>query len=117
MHKRLLIFAVITIPNIIKTETTSHTLALGESVDFNLPANSSTGYSWRVNCTPQEIVTSQQTYKSPAVQRPGARGSVQITITGKEKGSTVCVFDYGRPWDQESYNNSSRQEHYFVVHE
>ena len=82
-------------------------LAPGQSMTHVLPANPSTGYSWRANPATSENLNfvniedlgHAAPKSTPAGPIVGAPQAQSFKITGKSAGTAKIAFEYVRPWE------------------
>jgi inhibitor of cysteine peptidase len=79
-------------------------LAVGASSAIALSENPSTGYRWQLDGAASRnlalISVSDAGFTSGASGRLGAPGTRRFSITGRQPGTAVAVFDYARPWER-----------------
>ncbi len=76
----------------------------GQSVLVQLPVQRGTGYSWQPPKSRQHslFVVEQEkgSFETPA--RPGSKETQAFRLSFKQAGKAEVVFQYRRPWDQNS---------------
>ncbi len=74
----------------------------GQAVQFELPENPSTGFSWRIETQASEgmdhVSIADDGYK-PGAEMPGAPGLHVWTVKGVKRGKAMVRFVYQRPWE------------------
>lgn len=79
-------------------------------VSFQLPANPTTGYSWKVvDYNQARFKEGKVTFNAPKTKRIGAGGTITFHFNKIEKGDNgkdaVFLLAYGQAWEKESYEN------------
>ena len=90
---------------------------LGEQITLELPANPSTGYSWRlVGVMPSLLRPIAREYKPARQTDPiiGAGGTEIWTFRTKEIGQANMTVEYVRPWEKDSPAALTRTFHIIV---
>jgi predicted secreted protein len=83
--------------------TEIHTIA-GQSFTIALPANHSTGYSWRL-ARPLDVAILRQaseTYREDSLGRIGGGGREFWTFEALAAGATEIYFEYARPFEKDA---------------
>jgi predicted secreted protein len=73
----------------------------GKEFSITLPANHTTGYSWRLTTKldPATLTLISNTYNASTSGRVGAGGEEVWTFTAPTKGTTQLTFEYARPFE------------------
>lgn len=73
-------------------------LRVGEEAQVELPANRTTGFTWRPAGDTGNVAVEEQGYevRSAAV---GGGGIQRFRLTGVRPGTTVLRFEYVQPWE------------------
>jgi inhibitor of cysteine peptidase len=77
----------------------------GDSLEFELVENPSTGYSWRLDTAAShglDHVSITDLGRRPGANMPGAPGTRRWRIYGLAPGRATMVFAYQRPWEPAS---------------
>ena len=88
-----------------RAEDSSETirLAVGAAQTVALSENPSTGYRWRLNEAASRdlvLITVVDAGFAPGrTDRLGAPGVRRFTITARQPGTAVVIFEYARPWE------------------
>lgn len=76
----------------------------GSSITITLPANQTTGYSWRIANKPNPAVIKfiRSDYIAPKSGAPvvGQSGVEAWTFQAVGRGSTTLLLEYARPWEK-----------------
>lgn len=74
----------------------------GKEFSIILPANHTTGYSWRLatKLDPATLTLISNTYNEPTSGAVGAPGEEVWTFTAPIKGATQLTFEYARPFEK-----------------
>ena len=88
------------------TGGTVRTLAPGDTFSVVLQANRTTGYDWEAAVPPVLLLTDGPRYvtdpAAAAEGRVGAGGTMTWRFRAVEEGLGALVFDYRRPWQQDT---------------
>lgn len=81
------------------------------SVTFQLPANPTTGYSWKVVDYNQSRFNEEKaTFAAPKAKLIGAGGTMTFNFKKIEKDDSakdaVFLLAYGQAWNKQSYDNT-----------
>jgi predicted secreted protein len=76
----------------------------GQSVIVQLPVQRGTGYSWRPTKDEQPLLLElkEQGDVSKSSSKPGSEEMQEFSFSSKIAVTTELVFEYRRPWDQNS---------------
>jgi inhibitor of cysteine peptidase len=78
-------------------------LAAGASTTISLSENPSTGYRWQLNTQASRnlafVTVADAGFAAGASGLLGAPGTRRFSITGRQPGTAVAVFDYRRSWE------------------
>lgn len=73
----------------------------GDTLRIVLPANPSTGYSWKASGVDATVLTATGKQNSPgAAKMPGAPGTQALSFTAKASGTDHLTLNYARPWEK-----------------
>ncbi|HZP28753.1 MAG TPA: protease inhibitor I42 family protein [Acidimicrobiia bacterium] len=87
---------------------TSVSVAKGTRFVFALPANPSTGYSWKVIVSNPTVVHATGSKQSSAPGAPpGAAGTQRLSFTALGRGTSMLELVYDRPFAQGSPGNKT----------
>lgn len=79
------------------------TLAVGETLQVELPSNPTTGYSWKVTSNDADVLTPlgepQFALQARTTPMPGAGGTQTFHFQAVGKGQTTLTLVYVRPWE------------------
>jgi inhibitor of cysteine peptidase len=84
----------------IKTSSDIIVLRAGKTHDIVLEENPSTGYMWYADENADGVVEIIKDYYVEGLAMPGAPGKHLWRVKALEKGETVLVFKYARPWEE-----------------
>jgi predicted secreted protein/membrane-bound inhibitor of C-type lysozyme len=73
-------------------------LKVGQKVQFSLPVQSGTGYSWQASLKSPDL--DLEFGKESAVPQPGGPATQLITAKASHSGFLVLEFQYARPWEK-----------------
>ena len=86
---------VFTLPSVVVQVKT------GDDFFIALPANATTGYTWKAHVADGKVVASEgDAYQNPASSHPGAGGQQLFVFHANGSGTTPIAFDYIRPWEK-----------------
>ena len=82
--------------------TTQVNARVGQVLEFGLPGNAGTGYTWSVvgdlpSCLKK---VSEPFFKADRPEMPGSSGTTQFRFEMVEVGEGSIRFEYGRPWEE-----------------
>ena len=77
---------------------------VGKEFSITLPANRTTGYSWRLatKLDPATLTLISTTYNASTSGRVGASGEEVWTFSAPTKGTTQLAFEYVRPFEKDA---------------
>ena len=78
------------------------TLELGKTLEIRLEENPSTGYSWVMVISNENVVEVVKDEYIAGKNIPGASGEHVWIFKGLEEGETQISFSYLRPWEEDS---------------
>ena len=78
------------------------TLELGKTLEIRLEENPSTGYSWVMVISNENVVEVVKDEYITGKDIPGAPGEHVWIFKGLEEGETQISFSYLRPWEEDS---------------
>ena len=82
--------------------TTQTHVRVGQVLEFGLPGNAGTGYTWSVvgdlpSCLKK---VSEPFFKADRPAMPGSSGTTRFRFEMVEVGEGKIRFEYGRPWEE-----------------
>lgn len=82
-------------------QSASVQLRVGDTLRIVLPANVSTGYSWKVNQNDASVLAVNDTENQRAqIARIGANHTQTLAFTAKMPGRDDLTLNYARPWEK-----------------
>lgn len=85
--------------NIAEKERDIIQVRVGEEFEISLPANPTTGYSWKVDYDSALLNLNSSEYIVPSSRALGARGNSIFLFTPLSPGRTTIYFVYKRSWE------------------
>ena len=101
----LLVTATLALAGRARAEETAETirLAIGGERTIELVENPSTGYRWHLNEAASRnlvlVAVADAGHTASKSGRIGAPGVRRFTITARQPGTAVVIFEYARPWE------------------
>lgn len=77
-------------------------ILVNDKIQFVLPSNPTTGYTW--NVTAFEGLTVQSAFNAPEDQLAGAGGIQTYTLSAEKAGTYTFTAVYKRPWESSEYD-------------
>ncbi|MBN2557183.1 MAG: protease inhibitor I42 family protein [Clostridia bacterium] len=95
----------------IKKTSDEFTIKPGQLIDIKLEENPSTGYSWSVSISNNDVVEVARDYFAEGLPIIGGGGEHIWKIKGLEKGVATLTFSYSRSWEE----NRTIEEKTFTI--
>lgn len=89
-------------PAVFDGQSGSANVKAGQIFVVALPANRTTGYSWRAPKFDRSGVAIYvgTAYQTPGATRPGAGGTQLLILRGGAAGTATMTVNYARPWEK-----------------
>ncbi|MCH2160562.1 MAG: protease inhibitor I42 family protein [Phycisphaerales bacterium] len=84
--------------------TTRMTAGVGETVEFGLPGNAGTGYTWAIAGNLPDCVkeVGEPYFKADHPDMPGSSGTTRFRFEAVKAGNASIRFEYARPWEKDA---------------
>ena len=82
--------------------TTKVDARVGQVLEFGLPGNAGTGYTWSIAGSLPSCLkkVSEPFFKADRPEMPGSSGTTRFRFEMVEAGEGTIRFEYGRPWEE-----------------